>query len=329
VHWIPVGAALTPRALRQVTFRRAAASALQALELDVTVSYGAECPPGDIQVVGSLHAAWLRRASPAVVRGYTVPGWIRRVAPQHIVRLYLERSYFRSPPIALVPCAQAVADDIRSVYGLIAERTIVIPNGFDPNQFSPDRRWQLRERIRSNLGYTSEQIVILMVANEWQRKGLAVLLDALHLLDRADLRLLLVGRRDPSAFSQRMRRLGLEEAVHYMGSSNDVAEAHAAADVFVLPTQYEAFALSIVEALASGLPTLTTDVPGAGDLISSGKNGLLLRDPYDADGLAELLSDMLDPDVLEQLSGEAPHSVANYTWERLMTEFENVVVDVV
>jgi glycosyltransferase involved in cell wall biosynthesis len=93
----------------------------------------------------------------------------------------------------------------------------------------------------------------------------------------------------------------------------------------VLPTQYEAFALTIVEALASGLPVITTAVPGAGDLIEHDVTGLLQQDPADADELADLLRRVLDPAARDRFATAAPRAVAGLEWSTLMARLDDVV----
>ena len=106
--------------------------------------------------------------------------------------------------------------------------------------------------MRAQLGYRDTDVVAIMVANEWQRKGLATLLRAMRRLEHRSLHLLLAGRSSPNALVNGL--IGtLKDQVRYVGSTRDVGALHAAADLFVMPTQYEAFSLAVVEALASGL----------------------------------------------------------------------------
>jgi UDP-glucose:(heptosyl)LPS alpha-1,3-glucosyltransferase len=315
--------------LRPVAFRRAAGRALARLRPDVTAVYGSECPPGDVYVVGSVHRAWLQSAGSAEVRGVTVPGWVRYMVPGHLVQLALERSLFHGARgKRLVPCSDVVTDDLVRLYGLAGTDTTVINNGFSPEACSPERRHQLRAASRADLGYTDDDVVMVMVANEWQRKGLPVLLEAMHRLGDPSLHLLLVGRNSPADLLAHVTDPVVADRVRYVGPSDDVAVQHAAADLFVMPTQYEAFCLAIVEALASALPVITTKVPGAGDTILEDVNGLLLADPMDAEDLVGLLRRGLDGPTRQRWSEAAPATVAPYSWSHLMGMFEDVLVEV-
>jgi len=325
VAHVAVPSGRSPRLLGPLNFRRAAAAAVRSVPSDVVVSYGTECPPADVYVIGSVHRAWLRVAGPIEVRGHQIPGRVRLVMPRHMIGLSLERSYYASAKgRMLVPCAQQVATDLAELYGLGDTPCTVVHNGFSPEEFSPERRSALRGPARDELGYGDGETVLVMVANEWQRKGLKVVLDAMEELADPDVRLLLVGRHSPDSLVT-PRSSWLRSRVRYLGPSDDVGRVHAASDVFVMPTQYEAFCLAVIEALASGLPVITTNVPGAADAVQPGINGLLLDDPLGASALSALMAEATDPVRRGTWSQAAPGTVAHLTWEALMGQFEQVL----
>jgi glycosyltransferase involved in cell wall biosynthesis len=310
-------------------FRRDAARALQRVQQpgDVVVSFGANCPPGDVCVVNSVHRSWLQSGHAARVGGLKIPNLVRYLLARHLVLLALERSYMRTARNRrVVAVSSAVADDLATVYGLPADRTVVIPNGYDAEVCSPERRAAHRSEQRAAWGVDQAEIVLLFVANELHRKGFDCLLDAVARTDDSRLRIDVVGRAPLDPYADRIDQLGLRGRVAYHGSV-DIGLAHAAADVLALPTQYEAFALTVVEALASGLPVVTTTVPGAGDLIADGVNGLLQRDPLDADELAGLLQQIADPELRTRLGANGPSSVAAFEWASLVARLDDVIQD--
>jgi glycosyltransferase involved in cell wall biosynthesis len=129
--------------------------------------------------------------------------------------------------------------------------------------------------------------------------------------------ILLVGRADPGRYRTHAEDLGVSRQFHYAGSRSDMARMHGASDMLVLPTRYEAFCLAVVEALASGLPVITTDVPGARDLVVEGVNGRLQRDPLDSAELASLLRDAVEERQFSHWAANASLSVRDHTWARL------------
>jgi UDP-glucose:(heptosyl)LPS alpha-1,3-glucosyltransferase len=313
-------------ALAPLRFRRAAERALRSRRPDdVVVSFGANCPTGDVVVVNSVHRTWLRRGRPARVRGREVPNVIRYLLARHLVLLGLERRYYaQARDRRVVVVADQVARDLADGFAVPLERCTTIHNGFAPEQCSPTRRCQERGAMRRRWQIPDGTVALLFAANELHRKGFDCLLEAVARLGRDDVDVHVVGRAGLDDHRVRISELGLEGRVHHHGSV-DVGLAHAAADVLVLPTQYEAFALTIVEALASGLPVITTAAPGAGDLIEHDVTGLLQQDPADADELADLLRRVLDPAARDRFATAAPRAVAGLEWSTLMARLDDVV----
>ena len=129
--------------------------------------------------------------------------------------------------------------------------------------FNPERRAFERSAARSRLGLSEGDISFLFVANELHRKGFGTLIEAFARADLAQARIDVVGRVSPRDYQPRINRLRLAGRVHWHGSTSDVFPYYAAADALVLPTQYEPFGIVIVEALASGLPVITSRLAGA------------------------------------------------------------------
>jgi glycosyltransferase involved in cell wall biosynthesis len=308
-------------------FSRRATAALRRVARagDATVSFGANCPPGDVLVVNSVHRTWLRRGRPAQWRGIAIPNAIRYLLPRHLVLLGLEHRYFATErERQVVVVAEQLAQELDDIYGIPAKRSIVLHNGYAAAQCSPQRRAANREEQRTAWSIADGTIALLFVANELHRKGFGCLIEAVAATGDERFEIHVVGRAPLAPYAARISELGLTGRVHYHGSG-DTGLAHAAADVLVLPTQYEAFALTIVEGLASGLPVITTTVPGAGDLIEDGRTGLLQRDPTDAAELATLLRQVADPAVRDALSAAAPAAVADLEWSQIMTRLDEIV----
>lgn len=150
-----------------------------------------------------------------------------------------------------------------------------------------------------------------------------MLLEAIALLEDPTVKLLGAGRVAPDAYGSLVERLGLADRLQWAGSSNDVALLHAASDVFVLPTRYEAWGLVIVEALGSGLPAVTTKLAGAAVAVRDGETGALLRDPEDSAELAEALRWALSGAPVG--ADEIAASVHYYTWGEVISRYEGVL----
>ena len=306
-----------------MAFDRAAQHALRGHDFDVVVSFGVEYRGAEVAWVNSVHRAWLERARQEP--GSLLQRFARYALPRHRVLLSAERRYFRQPFQRVISVADAVTDDVVRLYGVDRATAVTVHNGFDPAAFSPQRRAVLRADARAAFGYGDDDVVLLVVANELRRKGLGTALEAVAAIDDARVHVLLVGRTPPTEFASRINALGLADRFRYAGATDDVGFMHAAADLFVLPTQYEAFCLAIVESLASGLPVITTAVPGAGDVVDNGKTGLIQSKPQSSDELAGLLRQALEPGVIAHWSAAAPASVAHLAWPVVLSQAQEIL----
>lgn len=288
---------------------------------DVLGAFGVECPMGGVAWVGSVHRAWLEVSS----RSRGMAGRLRqRLNLVHPWVLAMERRHFAQRGYRrLVVMTEQIREDLVRFYDVPRADVTVIPNGVSTREFNPQRMRELRAGVRSRLGYRERDRVVVFVANEFDRKGFWPLLRAVAALKREPLHLLAVGRLDPSAAAAEIRRLGLSDRVRFSGSSKDVGTFYAAADLFALPTQYEAWGLVIVEALASGLPVLTSRSAGAAVTVREGETGRLLNDPHSVEEITAGLTALLD--------GPAPDadriaaSVAPYAWDQVLLQYEELL----
>ncbi|HXW33503.1 MAG TPA: glycosyltransferase family 4 protein [Acidimicrobiales bacterium] len=323
-----------PGTLGPLRFRRAAAHVLESVEPDVSVSFGSDCPDSPVLVMQSVHRTWVAGGSSVRVGPVTVPAWIRQLLPRHRIRLALERATLRTllarPGARVVAVSPNVSEDLVHWYGVPPAIIDVVPNGFDPEQCSPERSRELRPQVRAELGIDDDEVVLLFVANEYHRKGLGVLLQAMTRAGVASprVRLVLVGRMEPSAYGRVIDELGLAGRVHWIGPVEDVGRCYAGADLFVLPTRYEAFGSVIIEALASGTPVVTSSLAGAAVAVHPGENGLLLQDPSSVDELAGALAQALEPGALAAWAPNCRPAVDGFEWSSAMDRLEEVVVNV-
>jgi len=177
-----------------------------------------------------------------------------------------------------------VAADLERIHGVRPARIRLIYNGVDTERFSPDHRRQYREPIRRRLGIPEQSVLLLIVAHNFRLKGVPMLLEAMARWPHpvpADL--VVVGGAHPDRFARRARRLGIAERTRFVGAVEDTVPYYAAADVYVHPTFYDPCSLVVLEALASGLPVVTSRQNGASELLVDQRDGILLDDPSDVD----------------------------------------------
>jgi UDP-glucose:(heptosyl)LPS alpha-1,3-glucosyltransferase len=246
--------------------------------------------------------------------------------PRHLALLTTERAYFRHPPRTIICTSLREVADLADLYGVDPATATVIPNPYDPQLFNIGRRTTDRAAARRRMGVSAGEIALLFVANELHRKGFAQLLSALAIAADERLTVHVIGRTAPTGYRGTIRRLGLEERIRYHGPSNDVGWWLAGADLLVLPTQYEPFGLVIVEALASGVPVITTRLAGAAEAVQDGVTGLLQDDPGDPSELADLIVRATAAD-LEGWGRVAAGSVGEYRRDRVLGRVERLLFD--
>jgi UDP-glucose:(heptosyl)LPS alpha-1,3-glucosyltransferase len=250
-----------------------------------------------VRLGGGLHATYLELAHEA-----TRTGW-KRLLPgsgmKHKLALAAEARSLRAPELLrIVVNSRMVQHDAQQRYDLPEERFRLVYNGVDLEFFHPRRREQEGRALREICGIDARAPVVLFLGSGYGRKGLSSVLEAFAELRRGrpEARLLVVGYDSQQAsFEHRAAALGQAEAVRFLGGRRDAEVCFAAADVYVLPTRYDPFANTTVEALASGLPVITTRGNGAHELIEERVQGSVLENPADDQGLALALSWWLEP----------------------------------
>ncbi len=243
-----------------------------------------------------------------------LPPWLRpwkramlRVLPRYRDFRHLMARQFGDPQRIVIAVSQMCARDYQHYHGVPAERIRLVYHGTDNVRFSPEHRGRWREEIRDRLGIEGDEILLLFVGHDYQRKGLATAVRAANRLaaEGAPVRLVVVGarkRRSLPAFSS-------AGVVINVGAIDDPVPYYAAADVFVLPTFYDPCSLSVSEAAASGLPSVTTRFNGAAELLTEGVDGSVISDPADDAELAGALRPLLERDVRRRM-GEAARKLA-------------------
>jgi UDP-glucose:(heptosyl)LPS alpha-1,3-glucosyltransferase len=192
----------------------------------------------------------------------------------------LERRIFRLRSARhIVAISRRDKAEIEALYHTPGDRVSLVYNGVDLDRFHPDNRARLRRPMREALGLSEDDWVILFVGSGFERKGLGPLLEAVIRLADRRCRLVVAGKGDPERYRRLGARLGLGTRVLWVGPRADVERLYALADVVALPALYEPFGNVHLEALASGVPVLTSACSGGAELISQGDNGWVVAEP--------------------------------------------------
>lgn len=251
----------------------------------------------------------------------TAGGAIRRLNDRLTATLSLaaERWCYRPGRVrALLPVSTQLALEVSRAFPELADATRIIPNGVDPAIFRPDRA--ARERIRSAHDVPESAALAVFVGGDWERKGLAIAIEALA--EAPGWHLLVVGPGLRDAYERVAQAHGVADRVRFAGPQPQTAPYFAAADAFVLPTEYEGFALVSLEAAASGLPLLVTPASGTDLLVEDGVNGWTLeRAPAP---FAARLGDLDDPSRRTAMGQAARAAALEFSWSAIATRHAEV-----
>lgn len=275
---------------RDRRFTACAQAAMAAGGFDITQAH--ERIPGCtiFRAGDGVHAAWLEARARVLS---PLQRLAQRLSRYHRYVLGAERAMFAHPALRAVICnSQMVADEISRHYGVDDRKLHVIYNGVDTAVFHPRLADEFRSATRAQAAIPAAAPMLLFVGSGFERKGVPQLLRAAAGMRRADARLVIVGADRKLPTMRRLAgRLGLAGRVHFTGPLADVRPWYGAADGFVLPTLYDPGPNAALEALACGLPVVTSTTCGAREWIRPGTNGWVV-DAVDEAGLAARLDDL-------------------------------------
>jgi len=247
-----------------------------------------------------VHSLWLVRKAK---KQSALSRFAQRFNRKHAEILRLEESLFRNARAEIVIVnSELVRNEITATYGYPAERIRLIRNGVPISNFcgKADERIEARKSI----GLHAEQIAVLFVGTGWDRKGLRYAIDAVEALSDPRFVLLIAGRGPRRRFSS--------PAARFLGETRETKALYSAADIFIAPTLYDPFSNACLEALASGLPIITTRDNGFSEVIESGVNGTIVHHGSDVPALVTALRDWADFDRRQEAAPVNIELAAHY-----------------
>ena len=211
-----------------------------------------------------VHRAWLARR-----RKFEIPleRFIRGLNRKHRDILQLEGALFANRGAGrVIVNSQMVKSEIVDLYGYPADNITLVRNGIPLEQFRFNP--ELREKSRDELKVKPGEIALLFAGSGWERKGLRFAIAAMALCHNRKMRLLVAGRGN--------QRYYKSKRIQFLGEMPDLVRIYAAADIFILPTIYDPFSNACLEALACGIPVITTQSNGFSEIISDGVHGSIV-----------------------------------------------------
>jgi UDP-glucose:(heptosyl)LPS alpha-1,3-glucosyltransferase len=274
-----------PKSLRLLTFAIRATKEIENGDYDVSLGIGHTLKADIFQPRGGVHWAWFWRSLRACDHPLL---WMIRFlgrifSPKQWVSGWIEGAAYRDHCLPyIIAISDMIKQDMIHWYKIPADRITVDYNGVDMEQFHPrNRRYREEIRKRHAIG---DEFVILFVSNNFRMKGLDYLIRALDNIKKEvhhPFKLLVLGRDRKDPYIRLAKKVGLSEEIVFAGLTNEPEKYYGAADLLVHPTFYDACSRSVLEAMASGLPVITTTSNGASGLLTKSEVEWVIEDPRD------------------------------------------------
>ena len=338
-HAIPCG--LVPRFLKPWLFAHRCLKATPQGRHDVTIGFDKTWGQDVLYPQGGLHVACaqhnLRKHARPVVR--ELARFVKWLDVAHWSFSLLERrQYLTNQPPIIVVNSDMVREHFMRFYNMAPGHLHVVRSAIDPQRFPEQDRLKCRLQCREQYGLASDEVIGLFAAMNYHLKGLEPLLHAMQrLLARPEyresknrLRLLIVGSPKSQAYERLACHLGLGDTVRFVGYCGEMRNAYFAADFLVHPTFYDPCSLVVLEALACGLPIITTRYNGASELLhTSGphQEGYIVPDPQDHQHLSWCLAQMLDATRRTAFSHAARRTATLWTFEQHYRQLMHVFTE--
>ena len=243
--------------------------------------------------------------------------WIKSVGPRRLALSYLERKIFLGGGCKVVMTNSGlIKRHITQYYDIGPERIEVIYNGVNTGRFNPMVKDRSRQPLRKRHGIGENELLLLFVSNDHKGKGLQAILQAMLLSGKEDIRLMVVGSDSAKPYQRFAVENRLDKQVLFLGPQDNIEIYYAAADIFVFPTSYDAFSNVCLEAMACGLPVITTTNNGASESIKEGEDGFILK-TREPDELAKRIDELKSfPSLMTSMGKLAAEKAKNYTVEK-------------
>lgn len=286
---------------------------------DVVLGFGNTIDMNVYQSHGGVHAYSTYRKT------FSERVWIKRKIKQLLCLLSLKnwaRHWIESAPFRMNPYPKLIAisdmikRDMVNAYRCKPENIQVIYNGVDTTRFNSQLSQPHRRTIRQRHHIHDDDVVFLFTSFSLKKKGFIVLLEAVSQMKKKAthaIKLLVVGKNMTQQIEKKVARLSIVDHVIFAGPRADMVPYYGAADVFVLPTYYDACSLVVIEAMACGLPIITTEYNGASELIKTDINGFVISHPPQVQDLIFAMNSLLEFKTRCQMSKEAEKTGRKYS----------------
>jgi UDP-glucose:(heptosyl)LPS alpha-1,3-glucosyltransferase len=207
-----------------------------------------------------------------------------------------EEAVFKSSATEILIISPKQKDDFTHYYQTLSKKFHLLPPGIAKDRVAPDNASEIREKMRLELGMKENEFLLLMVGSGFKTKGLDRVLSGYAALPadlKARSKVYIIGKDNPQHFQKQAAKLGIRERIHFLGGRHDVPHFFLAADLLLHPAYNENTGTVLLEALASGLPVLATDICGYAHYITEADAGRVLSSPFNLVEFSQTIASMM------------------------------------
>jgi UDP-glucose:(heptosyl)LPS alpha-1,3-glucosyltransferase len=318
-----------PRFLKTLCFAVRCRKAVRGQGFDIVHSFGRTWgmdvfqPLGGSQIAGLIGNIRSIDSLPSrVIKILTYICSFRR-----IIYFYVERVQMQEAKIVIAISAMVKGDLLR--YCRLRENKVrIVRNGVDLNRFHPRNRKISREQTRRNLGMAATDVMVIFLAHNFRLKGLQTLIRAMAEMDKSSpghsFKVVVLGAGKEKQFSALARKLRVADKLLFIGCEEDTPRFYAAADISVHPSYYDPSALVVLEAMASGLPVITTAYCGTSEIIEEGQEGYIVPTPSDTILLSDRIRRLGDRELRRRMGKAARRRAEEFPYSRNMQEILDI-----
>lgn len=313
-----------PGWLAALSFSRACLRIIENEKFDIVFSLERTLRQDIYRAGDGCHQQWLilkNRGKGFLHKALT---WLNPLQQAYI---WLERRMFTDPRlVAIIANSITGKEDIVRLYHVDPAHIHVVYNGIDPVCRDGQQREIKRRELAAEFSL-GDELRLLYVGSGFRRKGVAAAIAAAARLN-VPFRLFIVGKGRRGSYRRLAERLGIAGRVVFTGPRKDVDLFYLGSDIFIFPTLYDPFSNATLEAMAYGMPVITTRFNGVSELICSGENGFVVPDPLDVTKTAECLQSLTDEIQRIRMGELAAETAAAYTMQRNVRETLDVIQNV-
>lgn len=318
-----------PRFIRTISFALRCRKEVTDHKFDIIHSFGRTWGMDIFQPLGGSQMAGLvgnlRSIPNPLSRYFKVMTYI--LSFRRMVYFLVEKIQMKETKIVIAISAM-VKKDLINYCRLNPEKVRIVRNGVDLKRFNPRNREVYRDETRKQLDLDENDIFILFVAHNFRLKGLQTLIGALRLIRKIapdnKFKVGILGAGKVRAYTKYAKKMGVVDKFIFIPNSDDPPRYYAAADISVHPSFYDPSALVVLEAMASGIPVITTTYCGTSEIIKEGREGFVVRTPANISEMAERILDLSAKNLRREMGAAGRRRAEEFPYSRNMEEILDI-----